>query len=313
MRFFVAGRITPTNVALSDGFRRVGVSTALLPLDVAYARARPGDAILPRLDIVESLDGVEPGLDLLHDLEARGVAVVNGPGAILAAHDKLTTALKLGGAGVPHPRTIHVDRSPAPLPLELPVVVKPRFGSWGRDVSLCRSEQELEARLAELRGRRWFRRQGALVQELVPPRGYDLRVLVVDGAVVGAVKRVAAAGEWRTNIALGGHRVPASPPLLARRVAVAAAAAVGGGFVGVDLLPTAAGFAVVEVNGCVDFNAEYGVGFDVHAAVASGLVRLARRRAWSVAASAQVGDELAAGPTQVSALARDLVVTELDG
>ena len=313
MRFFVAGRITPTNVGLVDAFRRLGVATALLPLEQAYRRARPGDAILPRLDIVESLDGVEPGLDLLHDLDARGVVVVNGPGTILAAHDKLLTALKLGAAGIPHPRTIHVDGPPSRLPLELPVVVKPRFGSWGIDVCLCRTEDELAACLEELRDRTWFRRQGALVQELVPPRGHDLRVLVVDGAAVGAVKRVAAAGEWRTNIALGGHRVAATPPPLARQIAVAAAAAVGGGFVGVDLLPTAHGFSVVEVNGCVDFTADYGVGFDVHVAVAGALVRLAERRKWAAAPSAHVAEGRFTGPAEVPALAGDLVISELDG
>ncbi|HVM16816.1 MAG TPA: ATP-grasp domain-containing protein [Gaiellaceae bacterium] len=275
MSLYVAGRLTPTNVALVDAFRAFDHPVFLAPLEQVARRARRGDTVLPRLDVLPTLDGVEPGLDRLGELQRRGVLLVNGPGAILAAHDKLMTALKLGRSGVPHPRTIHVDAAPERLPIRLPVVVKPRFGSWGQDVVLCRTEDELRARLGELRSRPWFVRQGALVQELVPPRGYDLRVLVADGEVVGAVQRVAAAGEWRTNIALGGHRVPATPPRAARELALRAAAAIGGGFVGIDLLPTDAGFSVIEVNGCVDFTAEYGLGGDVHAAVAGRIRALA--------------------------------------
>ena len=189
MSLYVAGRLTPTNVALVDAFRAFDHPVFLAPLEQVARRARRGDTVLPRLDVLPTLDGVEPGLDRLGELQRRGVLLVNGPGAILAAHDKLMTALKLGRSGVPHPRTIHVDAAPERLPIRLPVVVKPRFGSWGQDVVLCRTEDELRARLRELRTRPWFVRQGALVQELVPPRGYDLRVLVADGVDVLLVRQ----------------------------------------------------------------------------------------------------------------------------
>jgi RimK family alpha-L-glutamate ligase len=282
MTFFVAGRLTPTNVALVDALRALDVPVALLPLDRVLRRARPGDAVLARIDVTQTLDGVETSLDCLNELERRGVVVVNSAGAILAAHDKLVTALKLGPSGIPHPLTIHVDRVPERLGIEPPLVVKPRFGSWGRDVLLCRSRRELARRLHRLRDERWFRRQGALVQELIPPQGHDLRVLVAGGAVVGAVKRVAANGEWRTNIALGGHRVRTSPPRAARDLALDAAEAIGAGFVGVDLLPYEDGYVVVEINGCVDFTSEYSLGTDVHAAVADALARLWDERVYDL-------------------------------
>jgi [lysine-biosynthesis-protein LysW]--L-2-aminoadipate ligase len=99
-----------------------------------------------------------------------------------------------------------------------------------------------------------------LVQELLPAPGRDLRVLVAGGRVVGAAQRVAAAGEWRTNVSLGGSLVQAARDDDAFELARAAAAAIGADFVGVDLLPTEQGYVVLELNGAVDFDETYSLG-----------------------------------------------------
>jgi RimK family alpha-L-glutamate ligase len=170
--------------------------------------------------------------------------------------------INLAAFGLPQPATAHVDVDAQRPFVEFPVVVKPRFGSWGRDVFLCASEREFERTLTRLRNRPWFRRQGALVQTLVPPLGFDLRVVVAGGTIVGAIERVAAPGEWRTSVALGGsrRRVPSVPPV-AGAFALTAAAAVEADLVGVDLLPLPnGGYTVLEVNGAVDFTSEYSLG-----------------------------------------------------
>ena len=95
---------------------------------------------------------------------------------------------------MPHPRTAHVVSARAGTTLEPPVVVKPRFGSWGRDVLLCEDRAQVTAALEELSTRPWFRRQGVLVQELVPPLGHDLRIVVAAGQIVGAVRRISPPG-----------------------------------------------------------------------------------------------------------------------
>jgi RimK family alpha-L-glutamate ligase len=253
----VAHTLSPTNRGLLAAAATLGMDAFVLPPEQAARRLRPGDVALGRLDVLPTLAGPEPGLSTLRTLDDRGVIVLNRAGALLAAHDKLMTALRLSARALPHPRTAHVDAAFDPT-FGFPVVVKPRFGSWGRDVTVCRSRSELERCLGGLRRETWFLRQGALVQELVEPRGYDLRILVAAGEIVGAVKRVAAGGEWRTNVALGGGRAPADPPPQARLIALGAAAALGADFVGVDLLPKGDGrWVVLEVNGAVDFTGEY--------------------------------------------------------
>ena len=177
----------------------------------ATESARRGDIALGRLDVRPTLDGVQPGLGRLLQVHERGVRVVNDAHSLIASHDKLATMLLLRAADLPHPRGAHLTHVGTSPIFEPPYVVKPRFGSWGRDVHRCESRAELRACLRAISGRPWFRRHGALVQELIPPRGFDLRLIVSEGEVVGAIERVAAPGEWRTNIALGGHRRRATP------------------------------------------------------------------------------------------------------
>jgi [lysine-biosynthesis-protein LysW]---L-2-aminoadipate ligase len=279
MRFvLVARRSTPTNDALAA----TGVPGARwerMTPEQALSALGPGDVALGRLDVLPTLDGMDDGLWALGALAARGVVVLNDPPALLGAHDKLLTARLLRRAGVPHPRTWHVrDGRPAPVP-RLPVVVKPRFGSWGRDVRRCEGYDALYAALASARGRRWFEQHGALVQELVPPRGYDLRIVVAEGRVVGSAFRIAAPGEWRTNVALGGVRRPvAQPPPAAATLAVAAAAAAGASLAGVDLLPADGGWTVLELNGAVELTRDYAPWGDVFSEIALILATAGRER-----------------------------------
>ncbi len=259
----VAHRVTPTNTRLGPV-----VSPAH-----AVARLQPGDVALGRLDVLPSLDGVEPGLWALERLAASGVTVLNGRKTLVAAHDKLTTAATLTSAGVPHPRTVHVAPWLPPPELEPSIVLKPRFGSWGKDVVRCDDQASIERALLDLETKPWYEATGAIAQKLVAPRGYDLRLVVARGRVIGAVRRVAAPGEWRTNVALGARREPIVPPPEACGVAERAAKAVDGALVGIDLLPADLGtWVVLEVNGAVDFTSAYSFDDDVFA-LASGELR----------------------------------------
>jgi RimK family alpha-L-glutamate ligase len=271
----VTQRATPTNLALAEAAPH-GVSFRLLSPEQAVNDLRRGDAALGRLDVLPTLDGVDDGLWALGSLAANGVRTLNRAGALLAAHDKLLTARLLLHAGLPHPRTRLLSPGAVLPEVRLPVVVKPRFGSWGKDVVRCDDELALLAHVCELEGRPWYRAHGAIVQELVPPHGSDLRIVVAGGVVVGAVERVAAPGEWRTNVALGAKRRPVEPPPLACALATEAATASGADLLGVDLLPDGeGGWVVLELNGAVEFNEQYSLGRDPFVAAAWELARVA--------------------------------------
>lgn len=253
----VAHHSTPTNLALAARSWNGHPAELLTPQD-ALLKLGPGDVALVRLDVREDLGGVEEGLRSLDRLAEAGVVILNRPDAILRAHDKLLTARTLRQAGLPHPRTALIEAEAEPPDLDYPAVLKPRFGSWGKEVVLCESRRDLERALERLASRSWFKQGGVLVQELIPPLGHDLRLVVAGATIIGSAKRTAQPGEWRTNVALGASAVPVVPPPVASELALAAAAASGLDLVGVDLLPTGPGsFCVIELNGAVDFRPVY--------------------------------------------------------
>jgi RimK family alpha-L-glutamate ligase len=289
MKFAVVGhRRSATNEALVAAARALGLDSELIEPRRALVLLEPGDVALARLDVREELDGIERGTGELERLAAGGVDVRNPPGALVVAHDKLLTARTLRLAGLPHPNTTLISPAlPAAVP-ELPLVLKPRFGSWGRDVELCSTADELDAALVRLQRKPWFREHGALAQELVEPRGWDLRVVVAGGRVAGAACRIAQRGEWRTNAALGAQVEAVEPSPIAQALAFAAARAARLDLVGVDLLPTGNGFVVLELNGAVDFRPVYAPHRDVFVDTVAALLADATRQPELAAAAASV-------------------------
>jgi RimK family alpha-L-glutamate ligase len=268
----IAHQLSETNLELAArGWK--GAETHLFGPRDALLNLRAGDVALNRLDVSPQLDGVEEGLWIVNQLEAQGVRVLNRPPALLAAHDKLITARLLTAAGIPHPRTRRLHHATSLEGLTLPLVVKPRFGSWGRDVELCGDRRAVDDYIRRMQRRDWWR-TGGVVQELVPPRSSDLRIVVSGGEVVGAATRLAAPGEWRTNVALGGRPLSTTPPSEACELALAAARQLGIDLAGVDLLPDENGWVVLEVNGAVDIRPAYSLDADVFAAALAELERL---------------------------------------
>ncbi|HTK77641.1 MAG TPA: RimK family alpha-L-glutamate ligase [Gemmataceae bacterium] len=206
------------------------------------------DAILVRTMPAGSLEQIVFRMDVLHRAQARGIRVLNPPAALEACVDKYLATAKLAAAGLPVPPTVACQDAESALAafrdLGGDVVVKPLFGAEGRGLMRV-SDPELAWRTF----RTLERSQAVLyVQQFVRHPGWDLRVFVLGGGVLAAMRRYARDG-WRTNVALGGRAESVTVNADEGRLALASAKAVGAEVAGVDLLSGPDGeWYVLEVN-----------------------------------------------------------------
>ena len=189
-------------------------------------------------------------------LEKTGLRLFNSAGAVENCDDKFKTYLALHTAGVRLAKSI-----PAPLcytpnakadegflrlvanELGFPLVVKSSYGSFGAGVALVKDMPALIQAEQENLYRPHFYQ--AFIAESA---GRDIRVIVIGGKTVAAMERVAANGEFRSNIELGGtgKRIELSAETAA--LAESAAQALGLDYCGVDVLETSDGGVICEVN-----------------------------------------------------------------
>jgi ribosomal protein S6--L-glutamate ligase len=232
------------HAAATVDFRRVtaGVAASSGPLDGF-------DTVLVRTMPPGSLEQVVFRMDVLHRLQAKGVHIVNPPAALEASIDKYLASARLEAAGLAVPPTIvcqHADDACAAFEtLGGDVIVKPLFGSEGRGMV-----RVADIDLAWRTFRTLERVQSVIyLQKVIRHPGWDLRVFVIRGQVLTAMRRYARNGGWRTNVAQGGKAEAVTVTAEEERLALAAAAAVGAIVAGVDLLPGPQGeWYVLEVN-----------------------------------------------------------------
>jgi RimK family alpha-L-glutamate ligase len=217
-------------------------------------------------------DSVLAALEVAVD---RGVATPNAPSAIRLGRDHWGTVRALAAAGVPVPETV-AGADPETLAeaavgrLGLPVVVKQRRSRMGVGVILCSARDQLDAVLDTL----WRLGDEVVVQRYIDTGGRSVRLLVVGGRVVAGARMTAAAGDWRSNAARGGRVHAHRPSEIEARLAVEAAAVLGLGQCGVDLLPGQR-TVVVEVNPTPGLqHLEAATGIDVARALVSDAVGL---------------------------------------
>jgi len=261
------------SAGILDGRETFGPAD-LANADVVAVRGMPGGGA-PQ----DRLEEVVFRMDVLVQLAAAGMPVVNHPRSLELAIDKYLSLARLARAGIPVPRTVVVQGfeglGRAWSELGADCVAKPLFGSRGRGITRL----GVPAAVADWReaGAAAGTQAVCYLQEFVAHDGWDARLLLV-GDDVFAMRRVAAAGEWRTNIACGGRPEPFVPPPAWVDLARRSATVLGTAIVGVDILPAQDGrLFVLEANAVPGWRGlESGTGADVTGAVAEELVQRAR-------------------------------------
>ena len=251
---------------------RVGVEAGLTSEQISILDA---DAVLARIIPGGSLEQLIYRVDALHWLENRGLRVVNSPRAIERSVDKFYTTTLLHDAGLLVPETVvceRVEDAMAAVRSMGDVVIKPIFGSLGHGMVRV-SDPDVALRVVRALDQI---RSVFYIQRAIDHSGRDLRVFVVGGRVLGAIERRAPAGEWRTNVAIGGSATAVDISPEVERVALRAAAAVGADYAGVDVLPARDGaLYVLEVNGIPGWEGlQQATGLDVAAAIVGHLERV---------------------------------------
>lgn len=189
-------------------------------------------------------------------LAGLGIPAVSNHQVVATCGDKMLTSAVLEEAGVPTPRTLLALTPESALEaieeLGYPVVLKPVHGSWGRLLALVNDRYAAEALLEHKSTLGGYMHSIFYIQEYVKKPGRDIRSFVVGDETIGAIYRQSS--HWITNTARGGQatRCPVTPEIDA--LSRAAARAVGGGFVAVDIMEDADGRLLVgEVNHTPEF------------------------------------------------------------
>ena len=204
------------------------------------------EAVIPRI----GASVTRYGTAVLRQFELMGAYSPNSSDAILRARDKLRCQQMLAGEGIGLPTTVFGDNPDDTDDLlsmlgPPPHVVKLNEGTQGAGVILTEKPSASRSVVETLRGLY----ANFLVQEFIAEaKGADIRCFVVGDQVVAAMRRQAPKGEFRSNLHRGGtaHAVRASAAEQA--TAVRAAAALGLGVAGVDLIRSRRGPLVLEVN-----------------------------------------------------------------
>jgi ribosomal protein S6--L-glutamate ligase len=179
-----------------------------------------------------------------------GVPVLNGAVSIARSRDKLRALQLLTRRNIDVPTTV-CARSPAGVEaaLELvggcPAIIKLQQGTQGIGTMIAETPQAVHSLLETF----WAMGQDIVLQEYVrESKGRDIRVIVVGGRVVASMRRVAKAGEFRSNLHRGGRGDKVTLPRAYRSVAIRAAKAMGLEVAGVDMLEGKNGPKILEIN-----------------------------------------------------------------
>ncbi|MAF06661.1 MAG: lysine biosynthesis protein LysX [Acidiferrobacteraceae bacterium] len=208
--------------------------------------------------------------------EAAGIHCINSANVAKICGDKILTSVALKEAGVRQPavRVAFTEASALNAIEELgyPVVLKPAVGSWGRLLSKVNDRESAEAILEHKSLLGSYHHSIFYIQKFVEKKGRDIRSFVVGDVCIAAIYRTSE--HWITNTARGAVASGCEVDAGIAEISLAAANAVGGGILAVDLFETDDGLYVNEVNYTMEFrNSIETTGVDIPARIVDFTLR----------------------------------------
>ncbi|MGB4768541.1 MAG: 30S ribosomal protein S6--L-glutamate ligase [Candidatus Saccharimonas sp.] len=236
------------------------------------------DVIIPRIASYMT----KYGTAIVRQLEMQGVYTVSSSIAINRSRDKLRSMQVLAKAGVGIPKTVFSRNSTDIDDLlekigGTPVIIKLARGTHGNGVVLAETKK---AATSVLQAFYLSNDDGTniLLQEFVKESaGTDIRVLVVGGRVVASMKRQSLDDDFRSNLHKGGEGTSIKLTEEERKMAIKAAKAMGLNIAGVDMMRSARGPLILEVNASPGFGIEKVTGRDVATPIIEYIERNAKR------------------------------------
>ena len=204
------------------------------------------DAIIPRIGASVTTKGAA----IIRQFENMGVFSSVSSDALLKSRDKLRCLQLLGMAELGIPKTVYTDYSQNISNLiyavgGLPVVIKLLEGTHGLGVILAESKNTAESVIETFNRLK----ERIIIQEFIKEsKGVDVRVFIINGEIVAAMKRTAAPGDFRSNLHRGASSVPIELSKAEANTALKAVEILGLDVAGVDMLQSHRGPLILEVN-----------------------------------------------------------------
>ena len=225
--------------------------------DLVIEKKRP--SVIYKGEEMSDIDGVIPrigasvtffGTAVVRQFEMMKIFTSTESQALVRSRDKLRSLQILSRAGLDLPKTVFSNYSKDVSSVVdkaggAPLVIKLLEGTQGLGVVLADNRNTAESMLEAFNGLK----ARVIVQEFIKEaRGADVRAFIVDGVVVGAMKRQGKEGEFRSNLHRGGSASIIKLTDQEENAALKAAKVLGLGIAGVDMLQSARGPLILEVN-----------------------------------------------------------------
>ena len=237
---------------LLEAFRQQGVT----PIMLDDRKLTFDLESVPDIDIVvERCINHSRAMHGLRLFESLGIRCINSSDVARICGDKILTSVALKEAGLAQPpiRVAFTEDSALIAIEELgyPVVLKPAVGSWGRLLAKVNDRESAEAILEHKTVLGSYHHSIFYIQKYIEKQGRDIRSFVVGNECIAAIYR--SSSHWITNTARGAVATGCPVTDEIASLSVAAAHAVGGGVLAVDLFESTDGLLVNEVNYTMEF------------------------------------------------------------